>query len=265
MDAKRLQLLGAFAAGCVATLAFIGSRGTDAETKPKDGVEVRTEMPHAIAASLVDSADNSVRVDAPAKVANAEGEGDAKTESGSSVAEVLERLEAAYREEFGREKAAREEAAVLHADPEQTASIAAEIAAGAPIATAAEVAPAPSVAATPAATADLVAAAPAPTPVLVAQSDAPPRTETTGNSHAADTPRNITVGGLHPGDAYALQQQLALIQYIQLLTRSQQGTVAAPSQTSRQLGQRRPPAFSMNLTNPDNPWGFDFPPPVLVK
>lgn len=123
MDAKRLQLLGAFAAGCLATLALVGSRFSDGEDRPNAVVARVVTAPPALAANLEDEADGSALVAAPAKAASsATLDDDAKTESGRSVAEVLGRLEAAYREELGRAQGGREEVAVAPAEPERSAS-----------------------------------------------------------------------------------------------------------------------------------------------
>lgn len=268
MDAKRLQLLGAFAAGCLATLAFVGSRFSDGEDRPNAVVARVVTAPPALAANLEDEADGSALVAAPAKAASsATLEDDAKTESGRSVAEVLGRLEAAYREELGRAQGGREEVAVAPAEPERSASetaaaVAPPVMAPAAIAPAASVAP---VLTAPAAVVDHAAVNAAPAPVLVAQTEAPARSVTTGDIHVGDTHRNLNAGSVHQGDAYVLQQQLALIQYIQFVALSQHGAVAAPPQNARKPLPRRVPVFSTHLTNPDNPWGFDFPPTVLVK
>ena len=41
--------------------------------------------------------------------------------------------------------------------------------------------------------------------------------------------------------------------------------LAAPAHTPRGGANRQPTRFPSSLTNPDNPWGFNFHPPVLVK
>jgi len=270
MNAKRLQLLGAFAAGCLATLSFVGSWWADAETKPREVLPARSVMvmpPQASAADLGERGEDGSALNANAATTVADIEDEAKPDSGSSLSEVLARLEAAYREERGREQA-REAATAAPATEsarEVTAAVAPvapPVAPVAPLAAATPVAPVAAPAA-PVATAERVAVAPA--PVLVAQNDAP--RVSTGDIHVGDTQRNVSVGSVHQGDAYALQQ-LALIQYIQVLALSQHGTGAAPktaSPSGRRVTPRRVPPFSTHLTNPDNPWGFDLPPTVLVK
>lgn len=82
------------------------------------------------------------------------------------------------------------------------------------------------------------------------------------------TLNTVGAGSLHQGDVYLLQQQLAVLQFYQLLA----PPVVQPAPPSRSFFEprrgawgRRPPAFPNSITNPDNPWGFDFPPPMLAK
>jgi hypothetical protein len=82
---------------------------------------------------------------------------------------------------------------------------------------------------------------------------------------------NIDVGNTHQADAY-LAQQLAVMQYtqymqyMQLLALSPYAGLAA-ARAARGTAPRSapPPAFQSTLTNPDNPWGFNFPPTPLTK
>ena len=267
MNAKRLQLLGAFAAGCLATLAFAGSFWAEAEPSVTERARVRPVLPpHASAADLHPREREPIEPAEPAPVKTAEREQAAPPEAGSSVAEVLSRLEAAYREERAREEKEREQAI---AAPDVTAPAAT---ASAPLVALAHAAAALSAPVTvPEARVALPVAqndAPLPVaqndaPVLVARGDTPARV-VTGDIHLGDSQRNVNVGSVHQGNAYALQQ-LALIQYIQFLTLSQYGAAAGPSPGARKAATRRPAPFATTLTNPDNPWGFDFPPTALVK
>jgi hypothetical protein len=68
---------------------------------------------------------------------------------------------------------------------------------------------------------------------------------------------------VHHGDVNHVQQ-LAILQYFQLLALPPQTRFSTPAQSPRG-GTRHVRPYSFPLTNPDNPWGFDFPPTVLVK
>jgi hypothetical protein len=96
-------------------------------------------------------------------------------------------------------------------------------------------------------------------PVAVSSNEARPSI-TVGDIHTT------TVNNVHQGDVI-LMQQLALLQNIQLLALSPYGRstgLAVPAHAPRGTTRRAPP-FATSLTNPDNPWGFDFPPTVLAK
>jgi len=58
-------------------------------------------------------------------------------------------------------------------------------------------------------------------------------------------------------------QQLAMLEYMQLLGMSSYAGLANPGPRARGLAPQRAP-FPSTLTNPDNPWGFNFAPPNLV-
>ena len=89
--------------------------------------------------------------------------------------------------------------------------------------------------------------------------------------HVGDV-NHVNIGSVHLGDVVQVQQQLALLQYMQLLALTPGARVAAPgvgfaptASTPRRGVPRRPAPFSTSLTDPNNPWGFDFPPTVLAK
>jgi hypothetical protein len=84
------------------------------------------------------------------------------------------------------------------------------------------------------------------------------------DDYAADTHPNIYVNNVYQGDVYQVQQ-LAALQYIQLLAPLAYAGLASAAPLPRGLTTRRASPFSTSLTNPDNPWGFNFRPPVLVK
>ncbi|HET9956929.1 MAG TPA: hypothetical protein VFQ61_20675 [Polyangiaceae bacterium] len=87
--------------------------------------------------------------------------------------------------------------------------------------------------------------------------------------------QNIHVGDTYQGAALAaqqmavLQQQLAMIQYMQLLTLASRFPRAVPpisvNRPTVPISSRHVTAFPSSITNTDNPWGFDFPPTVLVR
>ncbi len=82
---------------------------------------------------------------------------------------------------------------------------------------------------------------------------------------------NVYLGNVYQGEVVQMQQQLALLQYMQLLSLSPYARLGARGRgVPRGYFSSRPappaaPAFHSELTNPDNPWGFDFPPPNYVK
>jgi hypothetical protein len=180
---------------------------------------------------------------------------DAGTESGSSVSEVLARLEAAYRQ---NQPAAPAPQTLPAAGPSVTP--APTVTPPAPIAAAAApVAPPP------------VAVAPPPAPAVVylppVAVAAPASAPADAPSHAADSAASrassVSIGTLHQGDVYQVQQQLALLQYMQYLPLlPYAGYGAAPYAASPHAPRQAPPRrvpYPSTLTNPDNPWGYDFP------
>src|SRR6185503_8203930 len=100
-------------------------------------------------------------------------------------------------------------------------------------------------------------------PVLAARDEARPLEVSVGSVR-----QNTNVANVNQGTVVQ-SQDLALLQYVQLLALSPNAGLAspAPSPARRPRGttNRHVTPFSMPLTNPDNPWGFDFPPTVLVK
>lgn len=93
-----------------------------------------------------------------------------------------------------------------------------------------------------------------------------PATPTVGPVYVGDIHQNVYLGSVSQTDVYQLElQQLALLQYMQLLALSPAARFAAPRHAHRGAAAPRAPAFTSTLTNPDNPWGFTFPPPMLVK
>jgi hypothetical protein len=134
--------------------------------------------------------------------------------------------------------------------PPPPAALAPAVAAAPPVA--------PPIAAAPA-FAPPIAAAPA-----VAGPDAPPPTEI----HYGDVNQNTFITNVREGDVYLIQmQQVAMLQYMQLLGMS--SGLGAPTRhvggARHQRGAVSTGALSTGITNPDNPWGFHFAPPNLVR
>jgi hypothetical protein len=279
MLANRLPLLLAFAAGSLGTALVGFSRG-----EPETAMPPQTR--HVVEQAVVPSdatiaVTNDARADAlpkdaqSAEPADATAHGETAPEAGNSIAEVLMRLEASYRqaraelEEEPVAAAGETPPAAAEAVPASAPAPAAS-AAVPPAAIAAASAPAAAVAALPARTdapASATSTVAAETvPVARARSDA-----RASDIHVGEVHQNIYLGNVHRGDVLQVQQlqlqQLAILEYLQLLALSSQGSPASPgrAQAPGRAPARRPRPFSMALTNPDNPWGFDFPPTVLVK
>jgi hypothetical protein len=118
----------------------------------------------------------------------------------------------------------------------------------------------PSAPAVPAAVAPPIAAAApqAPLAPAFATEDAPPPAQI----HYGDINQNTYVTNIRQGDVYLIQlQQLAVLQYMQMLGASANAGPAA--RHARGAPPSRP--FPSGIINPDNPWGFHFTPPNLVR
>jgi hypothetical protein len=102
-------------------------------------------------------------------------------------------------------------------------------------------------------------------PALAAQ-DAPPPPPSEihyGDVNYGD--QNTYITNVRQGDVYLIQmQQVAMLQYMQLLGMS--SGLAAPAGHVGGAGhQQQRGALSSGITNPDNPWGFHFARPHLVR
>jgi hypothetical protein len=296
MPAKHLPLLWAFGGGCVTSAALIGVWFAGAQSvsapvaqrplvpslhaaAPPVGSEVfaeralgegtasdRSQLPTAGtegAGELAAPAPVANEVDAPAELA---------PEPGSSVSDVLAKLESAYRQ--GLAAPAPDVAPAVAPPPASTT-----VTPAAPPSTTVSGAPAALVAAaspTDAARTQapaLLASAAEPVPAAVASP--PPREVNAGsvnqNIHVGDVHQgNVHQGNVHQGDTYDVQQVAVLqYQYTPLFAVPQPGLLAPPAQpptrSSRRVMSGRTPSSPTALMNPDNPWGFNFPPTVLVK
>jgi len=265
MFAKRLPVLTAFAGGCLCTAALLGfSAGAPEARAPAAG-----ERQASLLLSPLEAAPEAAPPiqPEPAPPPSPSRDDDAPSEpSGSSVADVLSRLEAAYQQVAAASAAAAPASlapAIPEPAPEPTAATIV-VPPSAVVSDAPEPAPAP----------PLVTAVAAPEPAPPAP--APPAKTASAESapitYVAELTQNVHVGDVHQGDRYQLEQryqieQLAMIQYLQLLALSSYAglpqTRAVPGHTHRPRQSRRAPITV--IPNPDNPWGFNFPPPALVK
>ena len=289
MSSTRLPLVCAFAVGCLSSAALLGMWRADSQAL------ARTQQPRArhaqvVTASVVvpnapqrgdvspEAKRGSSSAPEPAHVENLEQASELKASQdpasgspspgGSAVSDVLMDLEAAYRQRLIA--AARAEAEAAPERQTAPASMPAAPAEHPPAAAALAVAPvaalAPAVAAPPAAP----PAAPTPVasepqapsaPAVVAQNDARP-----ADVHIGDVNQNTYITNVRQGDVYVIQQQLAMLQYMQVMGSSANPGVTQPGYVARGAAQRQPPfrQFPSTLTNLDNPWGFNFSPPNLV-
>lgn len=295
MRAIRLPLLCAFAGGCLSNaLLFFLWRSPDsagspalkqhrahnlvalaaAATATPDAPPNEREASHA-AEDGAHAAAEPAHSAAPAPDNNAEA-----APAGSAVSDVLTSLEAAYRERVGA-RAPAQPAQTAEATPpaaapndtiaapEPARSVATPSAADAPppppprALEARATPPTPTALSTPVAP---VAAAPpiatvppqAPPAPAFAAEDAPPPAQI----HYGDINQNTYVTNIREGDVYLIQlQQLAVLQYMQMLGASANATPAA--RHARGAPTQRP--FPSGIINPDNPWGFHFTPPNLVR
>jgi hypothetical protein len=292
MSAIRLPLLCAFAGGCLSSAVLFGLWRAD--TAAAVAVPTRQQQvthPPELAKTSNSPRSTELLAEAPLPrppAPDAKGEastskdaadlGNAEpTPAGSAVSDVLTDLEAAYRQRLIA--AARAEAAEAAtelersspparpasalAQPEAPRAVTAPVAATAAPVAVAPIAAAP-VAVVPIAAAPVVVAPIAPAaPTRVAQNDSRPV-----DVHYGDV-NNTYITNVRQGDVYVMQQQIAMMQYMQLLGASSAVGHVAPAHVARAtLAQGAPSPqyrqFPSTLTNPDNPWGFNFAPPNLV-
>ncbi len=281
MLARRLTLLTVFVGGCLSGATLIvfwrgeapavpsgeePAVATQLRSRDEPAAEAPTEVPvaHVTTKRAPASAELSPPKDAPAPTLGDVTGTASPADAGSSVADVLASLEAAYRQKV---------AAAAPSAPPEPAPIAdpTPSPAPAPAATAVVVAGrAPIAPPQPVAQAELVARRPEAQPPVTSDTAAAPAVAARDDARPTITVRDVHhttyVNNVHQGDV-VLMQQLALLQNIQLLALSPYARPTAPAfpvHTPRGTTRRAPP-FATSLTNPDNPWGFDFPPTVLAK
>jgi hypothetical protein len=282
MPAKHLPLLSVFAGGCLSGAVAVALLANEAEPRTARAAPASIEQSVAPPRATHDAARDDVTAEAataratstqpPQRSAHDDGGDPSAQEATRSVADILLHLEAAYREQLA--EVARSVSppplakAPVEAAPEREPR-AREQAPPAPALRTTSSKALPEVEAPPARVAELEAAPPAP-PRALASETKPPSV-----AYAGDVQQNIYVGDVVQGDVYQLQQ-LAVLQYLQLLALSPQtrfmasapparGRAGLPQPGVQHTPARRRPAFPSSVTNPENPWGFVFPPPMLAK
>jgi hypothetical protein len=254
MRAQRVTVISAFAGGCLCT-ALIGFWKSD--TAKQASVTVSERRASLFVAPLEAEPDAASEIRAEPVEPSATVDDGTDEGAGTSVADVLSRLETAYRI-VSAAKALETEEAIEPPNPapgpaEPAPEARAELVVPAPVAT-----PEPS--AEPAPPASVAAAPVELPPAISAAVSAPVAAPAT---YVGEVNNNIHVGDVHVGDRYDVQQ-LAMIQYLQLLALSSLLGGHAPVEQRFQT-PARPRAPITVIPNPDNPWGFNFPPPALVK
>jgi|SoiMethySBSTD1v2_1073268.scaffolds.fasta_scaffold01305_25 hypothetical protein len=257
MIVKPLPLLSVFAAGCLSGAVFIAFWRVDSADVPKSGLSERAMQSDASrtaqqqrepAIQLAVNDDRSApRVEPASPKKDEHLGGESPTEPGTSVADVLTRLEAAYHE---RITAPRQGDTPNSEAPPPELPVRGETA--------------------------VAVADPAPPPESVPRADAPtesdPQTDVRALArrddaaprylYEGDVNQNVQVGNVHQGDVNNVQQdvnnvqQVVVLQYLQLLTISPDGQLASPAQKARRESKRHARPFSRSLTNPNNPWQF---------
>jgi hypothetical protein len=260
MFAKPLPLFSAFLGGCLFTAALIGFGAS--ERRPR-AVTPSERSANVFVSGL--ETEPEIESEIQTQSASAQVVDDAGTaeEMGSSVADVLARLESAYRK--------------VSVEPTTEAS-AAQVATAAVPAPSATPEPAPSTAAS--AVTAVLATAPV-NAAAVTESAAATQpavgtepvavTEPEPATYVAEVRADIRAGDVNQGDRYPVEE-LVVLQYLQLLALSSYAGVSVPPPRAHppvrapRLRQPGRSAFPITaIPNPDNPWGYNFPPPALVK
>lgn len=297
MLANRLPLFWAFAGGCLSGAVLIASWRANADTDSKRSdshAQPLTPMFVApVAAAEAASEAPSPLQAAPAKQDAEPADSAAPSEQGSSLADTLARLEQSYRDVLATAPqpthprpatdAPLEAPDTLPPTKRDEATPAAQDATTSAVAAAPPAVPPPpsvapvAVALAPAPNTPSVTAAPPAdyAPIALAAAEPAPQQVVMG-----DAQHNVFIGGANQGNVYQMQQQLVMLQYMQLMApyammspyrgRAPVGRMRAPTaptaaQRASAAAYSATSAFPTSLTNTDNPWGFDFPPTVLVR
>lgn len=313
MDAKRWTSIWTFAAGCLSGAAIIGWRlGEGSSPLPPPTSDLPSASGHAalrsLAASLpepsssltespagahpvADSAARAPSKDSREPVAEVRA-GTEPPAEGRSVADVLARLEAEYREQEGgardrKQKVAVEAVAGEHrvSAPEPKLAVDSKkdervekasptdapgiVAAALPVAPPDSVVGLPSPAAPPAA-AEPAPPAPSTQPVLVtlAAPDLKALVDDSGQQRLSAELRSVAaLQQATIAQQAALAQQFAVLQYLQLVSLSSNPAFATPTHAPprRSAGGRIVDTLPATFSASDNPWGFNYPAPVLLR
>ena len=256
MFEKPLPLFSAFLGGCLFTAAVIGFGGSERRPRAVTPSERSANMFVSPLETEPESESEIHPHSAPAQVVDDAGTAE---EMGSSVADVLARLETAYRK--------------VSVEPTTEAS-AAPVATVPVTAPSATPEPAPSTA-----TSAVAVLATAPVNDAAVPESAEPAagtepaavTEPAPATYVAELHADIRVGDVNQGDRYPVEE-LVVLQYLQLLALSSYAGLSVPPPRAHppvrapRLRQPARSAFPITaIPNPDNPWGYNFPPPALVK
>jgi hypothetical protein len=289
MLAKRQPLLWAFAGGCLWGAGLIAFWGGGSASKQQGAPEQTAEAfvatpgstreddeseahpPASQRESAPDDAHHVASVEPAAPKDPADG-GGTRADPGSSVAEILMRLEGAYRQGLAVAPVIASASAPREAVPAPPVAqpvLAERAPAPAPALATAPPQPAPARAETAVALATLSAppsnASPAaPPPATSGAAPAAGNAAPPSDIHMGDINLNAYVATVQQSNM-VMAQQLAILQYLQLMALSPYGgQVASPAHAARALSAPRVVPYPTTLTNPDNPWGYNFPPPNLV-
>lgn len=261
MFARPLPLFSAFLGGCLCTAAVIGFAGSD--RTPRD-VKPSERTANVFVSALEVAPELEPEIQPPTAPPEVDDDARAAEEMGSSVADVLARLERAYRK-VSAGPAAEASAAPVTTVPVAAPSASPEPAPSSPASAAVAAAPVNA-----AASAEPAAARPP------AETEPAAVTEPAPATFVAEARPDTRAGDVSSGDRYQVEQ-LAVLQYLQLLALSSYAGLSVPPPRAhpprahppgRSLYLRQTPRSAVPITvipNPDNPWGFNFPPPALVK
>ena len=268
MIVKPLPVLSVFAAVCLSGAVIIAFWRVDSADAPASGDREHAMQSDATrtaqqqrepAIQLAVNDDRSApRVEPASPKKNEHLGGESPTEPGTSVADVLTRLEAAYHERIA---AARQDtpnkASTISEAPPPELPVREETAVAV-----ADTPPPPKT--MPRADAPTESDRQTDVQALARRDDAPPR-----HLYEGDVHQTVQVGNVHQGDVNNVQQdvnnvqQVVVLQYFQLLAMSPHGQLASPAHKARRESKRHARPFSPSLTDPYGPSRFRRPAPGL--
>jgi hypothetical protein len=290
MDTRRWSTLWVFAGGCLTGAVLIGLHAGAGDSQLPTGStrsplgSSESQLPAvALAAQPAPEVVSSAVVPA----GDTEERAPAATDTGNSVADVLGRLEAEYRQRAATPPASKEREPAGSDEPSRDA-VQAEVASAVSEVTASK--PSPSEAApvarepapvAPAAVpqpkespgdARVAALVAEPEPVIAAAKElpAPVALEHGGPTRSVDKSQQQMTAQIQQLTALqqaTLVQQSAVLQYLQLLALSGSPPVARAWSVPRRrpAGGRIVPTLPSSISDTDNPWGFELQPSLLVR